>query len=95
MIRRRRFERCRRLLLLASAECEELPALPFVYLAEMALDRINVRTRIYGTEMDVHNTDYGIKAQRGWKTDPSEIALYESEWSSLQGLAADRLEWCL
>lgn len=57
--------------MLASADREELPDVPFVYLAEMALRRINVRARIYGTEMNVCNTYAGIKAQRGWKTDPS------------------------
>ena len=74
-------------LLAAFADYVELAGLPFIYLAEMGARRVNLQTRIYGTEMDVCNAYSCIKNLRGWKSDPSEIALYESEWSSLQGFA--------
>ena len=60
------------------AEWDDLPDVPGLVLANMGPSRYNVRMRIYGTEMDVCKTNAGIKAWRGWKTDPSEIALYES-----------------
>ena len=61
-----------------SAEWEVLPDVPGIFLANMGPKRYNVKMRIYGTEMDVCKTDAGVKALRGWKSDPSEIALYES-----------------
>ena len=33
---------------------------------------------IYGRELDVYKTISGVKALKYWKTDPVEIALYES-----------------
>ena len=62
-----------------SAEWEDVPALPGIYLANMGEDRVNERMPLFGTAMDVCKTEAGVKALRGWKTDPSEIALYESE----------------
>ena len=61
------------------AEWEDVPALPGIYLANMGERRINIRMLIFGTAMDVCKTEGGVKALRGWNTDPSEIALYESE----------------
>lgn len=58
-------------------EWEELPDIPGLFLANMGPFRDKVRMRIYGTEMDVCKTNAGVKALRGWKSDPSEIALYE------------------
>ena len=62
-----------------SAEWEDVPALPGIYLANMGEDRVIERMPLFGTATDVCKTEAGVKALRGWKTDPSEIALYESE----------------
>ena len=61
-----------------SAEWEDLPALPFLSLAGIGPTKPRVRMHIYGTEMYVCKTDDGIKDLRGWKSDPAEIAFYES-----------------
>ena len=45
----------------------------------MGEDRVIERMPLFGTATDVCKTEAGVKALRGWKTDPSEIALYESE----------------
>ena len=39
---------------------------------------------IYGTELDVYKTISGVKFLKYWKTDPVEIALYESGSPFLQ-----------
>ena len=62
-----------------SAQWEDVPALPGTYLANMGERRVNIIMLIFGTAMDVCKTEAAVKALRGWKTDPSEIALYESE----------------
>ena len=69
-----------------SAEWEELPDIPGLFLADMGPFRDKVRMRIYGTEMDVCKKNAGVKALRGWKSDPSEIALYESECHPFKSL---------
>ena len=60
-----------------SAEWEELPEIPALYLADMVAFEGNARMKIYGTEMDVSKTGAGVKGLKRWKTDPAEIALYE------------------
>ena len=69
-----------------SAELEELPEIPGLYLAKMGAFKGNVRMCVYGTEMDVCKTNAGVKALKYWKTDPLEIALYERGLLFLQVL---------
>ncbi len=52
--------------------------MPYVFLADMGPLGDNKKMRIYGGEMDVCKTGDGVKALRYWKSDPAEIALYES-----------------
>ena len=66
------------MLLSAPADGEELPDVPYVFLADMGPFGNNKKMRIYGGEMDVCKTGDGVKALRYWKADPAEIALYES-----------------
>ena len=78
-----------------SAEWEELPQIPGLYLAEMGALKVNARMSIYGTEMDVCKTISGVKALKYWKTDPVEVALYESGLPFVQSHLVKSLASCL
>ena len=67
----------------SSAEWEELPEIPHLYLADMVAFDGNAIMGIYGTEMDVSKTGVGVKRLKRWRTDPAEIALYERGWPLL------------
>ncbi|CAL5222784.1 g5197 [Coccomyxa viridis] len=64
-----------------NSDGEELPDVPYVFLADMGPLGDNKKMRIYGGEMDVCKTGDGVKALRYWKSDPAEIALYERPFS--------------